>query len=61
MYLLGLRYTSGKIKAVYSMDYVKKFREDLDIYSQLQYLIFGQYIDKKKEQSRVEGHENNQG
>lgn len=33
MKLLCLKYSNSKIKAVYSMDYVKKFREDLDIYS----------------------------
>jgi hypothetical protein len=32
---LAQKYHVGKIKAVYTFDYVKRFREDLDINSQL--------------------------
>ena len=35
------RFTHSRIKAVYGVEYVRKFREDQDINSLLQFLIFG--------------------
>ena len=35
------KYTGHRIKAVFGIDFVKRFREDLDINSLLQFLIFG--------------------
>ena len=48
MNLLSQKYLNGKISATLTQDYVWKFRDDLDINSLLQYLIFGQFIGKKK-------------
>lgn len=39
--LLCAKYSFNRIKAVYMVEYVRKFREDLDINAQLQFLIFG--------------------
>ena len=52
---LCAKYSYNRIKAVYTVEYVRKFREDLDINSQLQFLIFGQFIGKKKQKARNEG------
>jgi len=46
--LIAAKYAFNRIKAIYTIEYVKKFREDLDINSQLQFLIFGQYIGRCK-------------
>ena len=46
--LLAQKYAFNRIKAVTQIQFVSKFREDIDINSQLQYLVFGQYIRKKK-------------
>lgn len=35
------KYMSNKIKGIYTIDYVKKLREDLGINELLQYLIYG--------------------
>ena len=39
--MLCAKYSHNRIKAVYMVEFVRKFREDLDINAQLQYLIFG--------------------
>ena len=48
MKFLCEKFIGSRIKAVNGVDYVKKFREDLDINSLLQFLIFGQFIQKKE-------------
>ena len=48
MKFLCEKFIGSRIKAVYGVDYVKKFREDLDINSLLQFLIFGQFIKKNE-------------
>lgn len=42
--LLAQKYAFNRIKAVSSIQFVSKFREDIDINSQLQYLVFGQSV-----------------
>lgn len=53
--LLCAKYSFNRIKAVYMVEYVRKFREDLDINAQLQFLIFGQFIGKQKQKERNVG------
>jgi len=40
-YAYNNKSSNKRIKAVHTMEYIKKFREDLDINRQLQYLVFG--------------------
>ena len=41
MQSLCSNYSHKRIKAVHTMEYIKRFREDLDINKQLQFLVFG--------------------
>lgn len=42
IFLCG-KYNTNRIKGIYTIDYVKRLREDLGINELLQYLIFGQF------------------
>ena len=44
--LLCDKYSHHRVKALYSIEFVKKFRDELDINSLLQFLIFGQSSNK---------------
>jgi len=56
MFLCG-KYQHNRIKGIYTIDYIKKLREDLGINSLLQYLIFGQFITtNKKDEADMGGH-----
>lgn len=45
--MLCEKYSYNRCKAIYTIDYVKRMREERDINSLLQFLVFGQFINKK--------------
>lgn len=47
IFLCG-KHNANRIKGIYTIDYVKKLREDLGINELLQFLIYGQYFGKSK-------------
>lgn len=47
--MLCEKYSYNRCKAIYTIDYVKRMREERDINSLLQFLVFGQFINKKQD------------